>query len=200
MWAELAREYRRLADEAAARGDYRRAAYLHGVLLRDLRAAANALMAGGLFRDAALIFRDKLHDDRSAAAAFEKAGDYDEALRLLEKLEEYERAGDLLRRLSDDARAVEFFTRAADKLARNRRWLAAGDLVGARRPATGGWPWYYRQGWETGTAETVACTERLLDEHLVAEEWPEADKLFDEAACGWPRRCRGTPAGSSTTP
>ena len=73
IWAELAREYRRLAQEAAARGDHRRAAYIHGVLLRDLRSAANALMAGGLFRDAALIFRDKLNDDLSAARAFEQA-------------------------------------------------------------------------------------------------------------------------------
>jgi hypothetical protein len=182
IWAELAREYRRLAQEAAARGDYRRSAYLHGVLLRDLRAAANALMAGGLFRDAALIFRDKLYDDRAAAHAFEQAGDYDEAVRLLEKHGEYERAGDLLRRIGDDVRAVEFFTRAADALARKGQWVAAGDLirtkVGDRKLAAR----YYRAGWEAGAAESVACGERLLDEHLAAEEWAELRKLFDEAA------------------
>lgn len=182
VWAELAREYRRLAQEAAARGDHRRAAYLHGVLLRDLRAAANALMAGGLFRDAALLFRDKLHDDRSAAAAFEQAGDYDEAVRLFEKLGEYERAGDLLRRLGDDARAAAFYVRAADVLGRKAQWVAAGDLLrtklGDRRLAAG----FYRSGWEAGAGESVACAERLLDEHLVAEEWAEARTLFDEAA------------------
>lgn len=182
IWAELAREYRRLAQEAAARGDYRRAAYLHGVLLRDLRAAANALMAGGLFRDAALIFRDKLNDDRAAAHAFEQAGDYDEAVRLLEKHGEYERAGDLLRRIGDDVRAVEFFIRAADALARKGQWVAAGDLMrtkaGGRKLAAR----YYRAGWEAGAAESVACAERLFDEHLAAQEWTELRKLFDEAA------------------
>jgi hypothetical protein len=184
VWAELAREYRRLAQEAAARGDYRRAAYLHGVLLRDLRSAANALMAGGLFRDAALIFRDKLHDDLAAAHAFEQAGDYDEAVRLLERHGEYERAGDLLRRIGDDARAVEFYTRAADALARKGQRVAAGDLirtkVGDRKRAAS----YYRAGWESGAAESVACGERLFDEHLAAEDWGEVRKLFDEAALG----------------
>src|SRR5205823_2201454 len=86
VWNELAREYRRLAQEAAARGDARRAAYLYGVLLRDPRSAANALMAGGLFRDAAVLFRDKLKDEPAAAGAFEKAGDFDEALRLYDRL------------------------------------------------------------------------------------------------------------------
>jgi hypothetical protein len=43
VWDRLAAEYRRLAAEAAARGDHRRAAYLYGVLLRDLRSAADKL-------------------------------------------------------------------------------------------------------------------------------------------------------------
>jgi hypothetical protein len=184
VWAELAREYRRLAQEAAARGDYRRAAYLHGVLLRDLRSAANALMAGGLFRDAALLFRDKLNDDRSAAHAFEQAGDYDEAIRLLEKHNEYERAGDLLRRLGDGARAADFYTRAAEVFAAKGQWVAAGDLlrrnVGDRKRAAE----FYRAGWTAGAAESVACGERLLDEHFVAGEWAEVRTLFDEAARG----------------
>jgi hypothetical protein len=182
VWGELAREYRRLAHEATARGDHRRAAYLYGVLLRDLRAAANALMAGGLFRDAALILRDKIGDEFAAASAYEQAGDYDEAVRLFEKLGQYQRAGDLLRRLGDDARADEFFTRAADVLAQTRQWVAAGDLirtkVGDRTRAAS----YYRAGWRAGVAESVPCAERLLDEHLVAEEWGEVRALFDDAA------------------
>ena len=43
-------------------GDFRRAAYLHGYLLRDYWAAANVLMSGGHFRDAALLYRDKVKD------------------------------------------------------------------------------------------------------------------------------------------
>jgi len=67
VWNSLANEYRRLAREAIARGDYRRAAYLYGVLLRDIRLAADSLAAGGLHRDAAILYRDKLNDVRSAA-------------------------------------------------------------------------------------------------------------------------------------
>jgi tetratricopeptide (TPR) repeat protein len=181
VWLQLVQEYRRLAEEALRRGDHRRAAYLYGVLLRDLRSAANALMAGGLFHDAAILFRDRLRDEPAAASAFEQAGDYDEALRLYDRLGRYEQAAELLRRLGDEERAVEFFIRAADQLAGQNSWLLAGDLirqkVGRRDLAAG----YYRRGWEGRTAEAVICGERLLDDHLLGEEWTEVDKLFDEA-------------------
>jgi tetratricopeptide (TPR) repeat protein len=181
VWAELAREYRRLAEEAVARGDFRRAAYLHGVLLRDLRSAANALMAGGLHRDAALLFRDRLHDPLAAAGAFDRAGDHDESLRLYVWLGEYERAAELLRRLGDEERAVAYFLRAADKLATFGQRLAAGELVRTqthRRDLALG---YYRRGWEGGSAEAVACGERLLDMYLLAEDRPAIDALLADA-------------------
>ena len=52
--AELAREYRKAAEEAERRGDYRRAAYIHGKLLNDFATAAHLLARGGLHRDAAV--------------------------------------------------------------------------------------------------------------------------------------------------
>ncbi|QJW98885.1 hypothetical protein [Frigoriglobus tundricola] len=181
VWAELAREYRRLAGEAAARGDHRRAAYLYGVLLRDLRAAANTLMAGGLFRDAALLFRDRLSDPRAAADAFERAGDHDEAIRLYERLHEYERIADLLRRLGDEDRAVRYYTMAATALASTGRFVAAGDLMRVkayRRADAIGW---YTMGWRTDGAEAVTCAERLLDEHVAAEDPRAVTQLLAEA-------------------
>ena len=45
--AELAREYRKAAEEAERRGDYRRAAYIHGKLLNDFATAAHLLCPGG---------------------------------------------------------------------------------------------------------------------------------------------------------
>lgn len=181
VWAELAREYRRLAQEAAARGDHRRAAYIYGVLLRDLRSAANALMAGGLYRDAALLFRDRLQDESSAATAFERAGDYDEAVRLYEGLFRYEQAGDLLRRIGDDERARGYFVRAADYHSGNGRFLAAGDLVRTKVGDRGAAAGYYRSGWDGGGADAIICGERLLDEHLVAEDWSGLDALVADA-------------------
>lgn len=181
VWARLADEYRRLAREATARGDFRRAAYLLGVLLRDVRAAANALLAGGLFRDAAVLFRDKLHDNAAAAAAFEQAGEYDEAIRLYDRAGLFETAGVLLRRLGDEPAARGYFVRAADALAGREEWLKAGDLL---RRVTGDLDaatTYYHRGWDADGAGAVACGCRLLDDRLAASDWAGAEDLFDAA-------------------
>ncbi len=181
VWNDLAREYRRLADEAALRGDARRAAYLYGVLLRDVRAAANALMAGGYFHDAAILYRDKLADPLAAAKAFERAGEYDEAVRLYERRENYEAAAELLRRIGDEDRAIEYFELAANRLRDRGQWLEAGDLVrkklGRREAATA----LYREGWKRGGTNHLACGERLIDEVLVAESWAAFEELLAEA-------------------
>lgn len=186
IWNDLAREYRRLAEEAARRGDARRTAYLYGVLLRDVRAAANALMAGGYFRDAAILYRDKLSDPLAAAKAFERAGEYDEAVRLYERREDYEAAAELLRRIGDEDRAVEYFERAANRLRDRGQWLEAGDLVrkklGRREAATA----LYRAGWTHGGTNHLACGERLIDELLVAESWDAFDELLDDARRQYP--------------
>jgi tetratricopeptide (TPR) repeat protein len=182
VWARLADEYRRLAREAAARGDYRRAAYLHGVLLRDLRGAANVLMAGGFYRDAAILFRDKLRDEPAAAAAFEQAGDYDEAVRLYDKLGRYEPAGDLLRRIGDEDRAAGYFQRAAVALHERGHPLAAGDLIRRKLGDSVGATGYYLWGWEADSAESLPCGERLLDQYLLTESWADVDRLVATAA------------------
>jgi hypothetical protein len=181
VWAALADEYRRLAAEAVRRGDYRRAAYLHGFLLRDFRTAANVLMSGGHFHEAALLYRDKLKDHAAAAAAFEKAGDIDEAVRLLDGLGMFEPAGDLLLRAGDGERAHDRFHRAADRLARDGRWLAAGDLVRRKAGDRIRAVHFYQSGWDGPGAESVTCAERLVDEYFLAEDWAAADALFDRA-------------------
>lgn len=181
VWLRLAEEYRRLAQDALRRGDHRRAAYLYGVLLRDPRSAANALMAGGFYRDAAIVFRDRLRDEIAAASAFEQAGDFDEALRLFDKLSEFERAANLLRRIGDEERALDYFLKAADQLAGRHRFLAAGDLVRTKAGRRDLSLRYYRRGWADGAAEVVPCGERLLDEFLVAADWPEMQRLLAEA-------------------
>jgi len=179
VWARLADEYRRLAREATARGDFRRAAYLLGVLLRDVRAAANALLAGGLFRDAAVLLRDKLNDAAAAAAAFEQAGEYDEAVRLYDRAGLYETAGTLLRRLGDEAAARGYFVRAADGLADRKEWLKAGDLLRRTTGDLDAATTYYRRGWDADG--NVACGCRLLDDRLDAADWAGAERLFDAA-------------------
>ncbi|VTT96819.1 cyclic nucleotide-binding protein : Uncharacterized protein OS=Singulisphaera acidiphila (strain ATCC BAA-1392 / DSM 18658 / VKM B-2454 / MOB10) GN=Sinac_2117 PE=4 SV=1 [Gemmataceae bacterium] len=181
VWNELAKVYRQLAEDATKRGDFRRAAYIYGVLLRDLRSAANVLLAGGLCRDAALLFRDKLSDPLAAADAFERAGDTDEAVRLYEKYEHFEKAAELLLRIGDEERALLFHTKAAEQLAGRGHFLAAGLLMRSRAGRRDLAVRYFRRGWEGITAENVTCGERLLDEHLAADDLPATKSLLAEA-------------------
>ena len=181
VWAELQTEYRRLAEAAIRRGDYRRAAYLHGVLLRDLRTAANVLLAGGHFRDAGLIFREKLHDDLAAASAFESAGDYDEAVRLFTKMGHDLKAAELLRRIGDESRAIEFYLVAAEKLAAKKQYLEAGDLVQVQLGRSDLATDYFRAGWQADHTEAIGCAERFIDDHLKREDWQGFDALLSEA-------------------
>jgi tetratricopeptide (TPR) repeat protein len=134
---ELMEEYRKAADQAINQGDFRRAAYIYGVLLQDDRAAASALARGGLHHDAALIYASKLNDRGAAAQAFEAAGEFDRALELYKQLGQHERAGDLLRRIGLEEAAVAEFLAAANELAaRSANHLGAGRLLleKARRP------------------------------------------------------------------
>lgn len=183
VWADLLAEYRRLARAAVERGDYRRAAYIHGVLLNDVRAAADALNAGGLFRDAATLYRDKLREYRLAAAAFEKADDLDEALRLYRHVGDHAAAGDLLRRAGDEEAAVGEYGLAADDLARGGYTLAAGDLMRDRalRPDLGAN--YYRAGWLRRPAgDSRSCAERLVERNVGLGQHEDLLALVGEAA------------------
>jgi tetratricopeptide (TPR) repeat protein len=181
VWAQLANEYRRLAQEALARGDFRRAAYLYGVLLRDLRSAANALSSGGLHKDAAILYRDKLNDPLAAAQSFERAGNIEESLRLYEKMERYEEAAEMLRRMGNDERAEQLYIRAAHAHANRNHWVAAGDLVRTKIGRHDLAEEFYRSGWKFMGAEVVPCGQRLLDQSLASQEWTKAEELFAEA-------------------
>ena len=165
--------------EAVKRGDYRRAAYLLGVLLRDLRGAANVLKTGGRYHDAALLFRDRLNDPLAAAATFELAGDYDEAVRLYERHGEDMKAAELLRRIGDESRATGFFIQAAKKLGEGREHLKAGDLVRIKLGDSDLANVYYQSGWDACHTDALACGERLIDDSLVKGDWDKFDDLLD---------------------
>ena len=130
MLNELSQEYRKAADLAARRGDFRRAAYIHGILLRDDRMAARCLQRGGLHRDAATIFLN--NDDPAAAAqAFEAAGDVDRAIALYRQIGQHESAGDLFRRIGEEAGAIQEYVLAAQQKtdAKPADFLSAGSLL-----------------------------------------------------------------------
>lgn len=182
VWLHLQTEYRRLANEAVARGDYRRAAYLLGVLLRDLRGAANVLTTGGRHRDAALLYRDRLNDPLAAATAFDSAGDFDEAVRLYEKAGADVQAGDLLRRIGDEPRAEGCYRTAAAKLSAKHENRKAGELVVQKLGDAAAARTYFRLGWQGSHSDAIPCAQRLIDDYLLLADEAAFDGLIDEAA------------------
>jgi tetratricopeptide (TPR) repeat protein len=181
---ELAQEYHKAAHRALQQGDFRRAAYIYGVLLCDDRMAANALLRGGLHRDAALLYLKRLNDPAAAAAAFEAAGQIDQALVLYRQLRRHETAGDLLRRVGEEEAAIAEYLRAAEHeaAADPPRYLHAGHLMQqkARRPDLA--LAYFRKGWERRPAESaVLCALELARFHAERGAIEPIRALFDEA-------------------
>ncbi len=168
---QLSAEYRKAAAAAAARGDYRRAAFIYGKLLRDYRLAADVLARGGLHHDAAILYLDKLDDKLAAGRAFEAAGEFDRALQLYRQRGEHLLAAEVLRKTGEEEEALAEYTLAADKLvAKQHNYLAAAELMLDRAGRLDLALDYLRQGWAQrpgGTA--VACLLRLAALHAEAE-------------------------------
>ena len=180
---ELVREYRKAAETALRKGDYRRAAAIYGKLLRDYRAAAQALVRGGLHHDAAVLMLAKLDDRRGAARAFESAGELDRAVQLYRQVGEHEQAGDLLRRVGEEEAALEEYRVAADRLAAGTHGhLGAGRLLmnKAGRPDLA--LAYFAAGWARRPgSNAVGCA--LEAAKIFAEKGDAASltPLLDEA-------------------
>ena len=183
MLDDLIREYRKAAELATRRGDYRRAAAIYGKLLRDYRAAAHALLRGGLHHDAGVLLLAKLDDHRGAARAFEAAGEFDRAVQLYRQVGDHEAAGDLLRRIGEEEAAVAEYRAAAEGLAASEAGsLAAGKLLldKAGRPDLA--LEQFAAGWSRRPAgNSVACAVRIAQLHAEAGDVASIRRLVDEA-------------------
>jgi tetratricopeptide (TPR) repeat protein len=195
--AELMREYRKAAEEAFRRGDYRRAAFIYGKLLNDYRQAAAVLSRGGLHHDAAILYLEKLGDPLSAAGAFAAAGEIDRAVELYRQKGEHLLAADLLCRAGEEEAAIAEYTIAADLLvSRNEDYLGAGNLMLNRAGRADLAEQYYAVGWSLRfRVNSVPCARRLAwlfaTQGKAAELLTllaEAEKFFtppgDEVAAG----------------
>jgi tetratricopeptide (TPR) repeat protein len=182
MHAELSREYRKAAEDATARGDYRRAAFIYGRLLNDFRLAAGVLERGGLYHDAAIVYLELLADSAAAARAFEAAGETDRALQLYCQRGEHASAGDLLRRLGEDEEALRHYLRAAEQFVAAQNHLAAGDLLleRARRPDLA--VRYFVAGWAARPrGNAIPCLLRLARWHATPDGQHDLLALLAEA-------------------
>ncbi|MEJ7639620.1 MAG: hypothetical protein WKF75_17020 [Singulisphaera sp.] len=182
VMAELGREYRKAAEEAMRRGDFRRAASVYGKLLRDFRAAANALMRGGLHHDAAVLLLARLDDRRGAARAFEAAGEVDRAVQLYRQGHEHEEAGDLLRRVGRKTPRAEYLA-AADRLAGTfDGHLAAGDLLLAKAGRPDLALAHFAAGWSRRPlGNAIPCVLRIARIHAERGEAEALRALVDQA-------------------
>jgi tetratricopeptide (TPR) repeat protein len=180
--AELTREYRKAAEAATARGDYRRAAFIYGRLFNDYRRAAEVLARGGLHHDAAVIYLEILGDSLAAARAFEAAGETDRALRLYLQRGEHVLAGDLLRRLGEEDAALRHYLRAADQLAAADNHLAAADLLLGRAQRPDLARAYLADGWaRRPRGSAIPCLMRLTQSHAEQDEQQQLLSLVAEA-------------------
>ena len=167
--AELAREYRKAAEEAERRGDYRRAAYIHGKLLNDFATAAHLLARGGLHRDAAILYLNRLKDlpgrgPRLRGGRRGRPGPGSSTARMAMHAE----AGDLLRRVGEEEAAVAEYLLAADPLAADVPARPPGRRRPAPRPGPAGptWPWTITPGAgrDRPLGHAVPCGLRMADD------------------------------------
>jgi tetratricopeptide (TPR) repeat protein len=182
-YRQLEREYRKQAELATRRGDYRRAAYIYGRLLGDYRSAAAALARGGLHHDAAVVYEKKLNDKMAAAEEYEAAGEIDRALELYRQNGKHALAGDLLRRAGEEEQAVAEYERAARRLVEQGGGHGpAGELLltRARRPDLA-LP-YFAAGWsERPRGAFAPCAVRLLQFHADAGAVAAFQAIVEEA-------------------
>ncbi len=180
---ELMLEYRKAAEEAVRQGDFRRAAYIYGILLQDDRTAASALERAGLHHDAALIYANKLNDRAAAAQAYEAAGEFDRALDLYNRIGQHERAGDLLRRIGEEEAAVAEYVAAARELSTvAANHLGAGRILleKARRVELA--IEEFRSGWQRRPAgNSTQCGLELARLHARGNQAAAFRRLLDEA-------------------
>ncbi len=180
----LAQEYRKAAERAVEQGDFRRAAYIYGYLLRDDRTAARVLQRGGLHYDAAMIYLKKMNDPVAAARAFEAAGEVDRAIELYRQSAMHEAAGDLLRRIGEEQEAVSEYAKAAailacglppDHLGAGRLWLEK-----ARKPELA--MEKFRDGWaRRPEGNAVLCALEMARLHAEKSALGPIIALLDEA-------------------
>ncbi len=178
----LQAEYRKQAEAAARRGDYRRAAFIYAKLLNDMGAAAHILSQGGLHRDAAHIYEEVLRNARAAANEWQAAGEIDKAVEIYVRLGDDLAAADILYKVGEAERALVHFRNAAQKLASQKKYAEAGDLMlkRAQRPDLA--LTLFQEGWQTRPhAAALPCGLALAKHYAQEPDAPRFLQLLDDA-------------------
>jgi tetratricopeptide (TPR) repeat protein len=194
---DLMKEYRRAAEAAAARGDFRRAAFIYGKLLNDYQAAADVLARGGLHHDAAIVYLEKLGNTVAAARQFEAGGEFDRALKIFRERGDHGSAGDLLQRLGEDEEAQREYLLAAADLVAQQHYLAAGNLLLTKARRRDLALEHFREGWAAWpAADAPACLVSLAQVHAEETSPVALIEVAKEAALFFESHASANQAGS----
>lgn len=183
IYHQLRQEYRKQAEQAVQRGDFRRAAFIFAKLLGDFYSAANVLSCGGFHRDAAIIYLKKLHNSLSAAREYEAAGEFDKALELHRQRGDHLRAAELLRRIGEEDKAIAEYQLAARQLIHSGQgYYQAGELMLNKAGRTDLALSFYEDGWAARPVGSyLLCAQRVAELHLQEGGTGRIDLLMDEA-------------------
>ena len=121
----LREQYEKLAKEAIAQKDYKKAASIYIKLLKDYYAAADALEEGRFYQEAALIHLKYNKDKHKAAEVYETGKIYDKALALYKELNEHEKVGDIYKTMHNTKEANIYYQMVVDDYLENSQYVKA---------------------------------------------------------------------------
>ncbi len=102
-------KYRKAAEAAIARGDYKKAAYVYANLLSDFPSAAQTLEKGKFYQEAAILYKEHLKNLAAAASCLERGGLITQAIELYDELKSYEKVGDLYQKIEQPTKAKRYY-------------------------------------------------------------------------------------------
>ncbi len=157
----LRERYLKAANEAIARGDFEKAAYIYAHLLHDLNGAANVLQQGKMYREAAAIYKEHLKNLDKAAECLEKGGLILDAIDLYIELQRWEKAGDLYATIGNKAKAELQYERCVDAAMAKGDYLEACRFMQEKLGQQDRALVTMLQGWHDNKQD-VACLRRYL--------------------------------------
>ncbi len=175
MRNQLSAQYRAMAGQMHAEGNYERAAFIYAELLGDWHAAAEALSRGGRYHEAAQIYLQRLQNKPAAAECYERGGLTLEALQLYALIPKHEKCGDLWITLGQPAQAFAAYhaaiAAAPSELEKARiHWEKLEDAPAAIELLNAAWP---------NGPQAKLCLERQVDYLNQLEDVPAQLALLE---------------------
>ena len=143
----LQSKYEKLAQEYAAKKEYKKASHIYLKLLKNHHKAAEVLEKGELYAEAATVYLKYVKNKHKAAECYEKGHAYKEAIAIYKELDNDEKVGDLYLLLKNKKEADKYFYNVIQNYRLNSQFVKAssiykdkiGDLNDAQEILLMGW-------------------------------------------------------------